>query len=290
MIDHPGLAWLRDVEDGRAWLGRLPGLIDECREQWALREVGEPFAYALASLALPVVCADGSDAVLKVQYPHPEALHEADALRAWDGAGAVRLLAHDVDRWALLLERAMPGSSLAGVPLDKALDVACDLLPRLWVKPGGQFTPLAQEAAGWVTEIETGFEAAGRPFDRRLVDAAAAAVAELGPSQPDEVLLHQDLHADNILRAQREPWLAIDPKPLRGERAFGIAPLVRGDELGGSKADVLRRFDRLTADLGVDRARARGWTLVQTLAWALDDGEADARMVQVAEWIAALDA
>ena len=84
------------------------------------------------------------------------------------------------------------------------------------------------------------------------------------------MLLHQDLHGDNVLAAQREPWLAIDPKPLTGEREFAVAPIVRSTELGHSRRAVLHRLDRLTAELGLDRDRARGWTIAQTIAWAID--------------------
>jgi streptomycin 6-kinase len=102
------------------------------------------------------------------------------------------------------------------------------------------------------------------------VDAALDALTTLPASQGPGVLLHQDLHADNVLAAQREPWLVIDPKPLVGEREFGIAPIVRSFELGHEPVLARRRLDRLSAELGLDRDRARLWTLGQTVAWALD--------------------
>jgi streptomycin 6-kinase len=98
------------------------------------------------------------------------------------------------------------------------------------------------------------------------------------------VLLHQDLHGDNVLAAQREPWLAIDPKPLVGEREFGIAPIVRSGELGHSRREVLERFDRLTSELALDRDRARGWTIAQTIAWAFD-GWHHRGHSEVARWL-----
>ncbi len=98
------------------------------------------------------------------------------------------------------------------------------------------------------------------------------------------MLLHQDLHADNVLAAQREPWLAIDPKPLVGEREFAVAPIVRSFELGHSKRDVLHRLDRLTAELGLDRERARGWTIGQTVAWAWNSSY-HASHVETARWL-----
>jgi streptomycin 6-kinase len=98
------------------------------------------------------------------------------------------------------------------------------------------------------------------------------------------VLLHQDLHGENVLSAQREPWLAIDPKPLAGEREFGVAPIVRSFELGHSKRDVLYRLDRLTSELGLDRARARSWTIGQTIAWSVGS-EYQPAHVETVRWL-----
>src|SRR5205807_3886414 len=146
---------------------------------------------------------------------------------------------------------------------------------------GAPFRPLAEEAAWWIDHVPGQWERAGRPFERELLDAAIDALRELSATQGELVLVHQDLHAGNILRAEREPWLAIDPKPLAGEREFGIAALVRGTELGHSRRDVLHRLDRLTAELALDRERARGWTLGQTVAWGVRHDD----HAQVARWL-----
>jgi streptomycin 6-kinase len=206
-----------------------------------------------------VELADGTPAVLKLSNPHREALQEADALERWDGAGAVRLLARDDECNALLLERCEPGTFLSDWDGD-ALGVLVGLLPRLW-KSGEGFTPLADEAKHWAGCLEDA-------RDPVLRDAALHYVRELAPTQGEQVLLHQDLHGENVLAAQREPWLAIDPKPLAGEREFSVAPIVRSHELGHSKREALYRLDRVTAELGLDRERARGWTIAQTVAWS----------------------
>ena len=109
-------------------------------------------------------------------------------------------------------------------------------------------------------------------------------LGELAPSQGEPVLVHQDLHGDNVLAARREPWLAIDPKPLAGEREFGVAPIVRSSELGHSKRDVLYRLDRLTAELGLDRDRARGWTIAQTVAW-MGGGDVIESHAETVRWL-----
>jgi streptomycin 6-kinase len=215
-----------------------------------------------------------------VQRPHRESEHEAAALELWDGDGAVRLLRHDAEAHALLLERCVPGTPLSAVGQDAALDVFVELLPRLWKPAGEPFRPLADEAARWAECLPR----QDWRFAPELLEAALEALRELPGTQGEQVLLHQDLHAGNVLAAEREPWLAIDPKPLVGERAFGIAPIVRSRELGHSSRDVLHRFDRLTAELDLDRERARGWAIAQTLAWAFD-GELHQTHIETARWL-----
>jgi streptomycin 6-kinase len=281
----PGLDWLRAREDGRAWLDGLPPLLERARERWSL-QLGEPFEGAFVSLALPARRAGGDAAVLKLQFPHPEAEHEAAALARWDGDGAVRLLAHAPEDHALLLERCVPGLPLATLGAAGALDVLIGLLPRLWKPATAPFVPLADEAARWAAALPERWEAAGRPFERALVDAAVETLHSLAGSQGESVLLHQDLHGHNVLSAEREPWLAIDPKPLAGERAFGAAPIVRSWELGHGRAAVLQRLDRLSAELGLERERARGWAFAQTLAWAFEGERVLPRHVETARWLA----
>ncbi|TDC31401.1 aminoglycoside phosphotransferase [Micromonospora sp. 15K316] len=278
------LNWVRRTPVGRAWSAELPDRVAACVARWSLR-VGPPFPYAFASLAMPAELADGTPAVLKLQYPDSESEHEATALARWAGAGAVRLLGHDPVRRALLVERAVPGTPLHELPAEAALDTMVALLPRLWVPAGTPFTSLAEEAAGWAERMPGNWERANRPYERRLLDAALGLLADLPPSQGEQVLVNQDLHAGNVLRATREPWLVIDPKPLVGEREFAVAPLVRGAELGHSPAAVRHRLDRLSTELGLDRDRVRGWTIAQTLAWSIGEGDVFPDQVDVVRWL-----
>jgi streptomycin 6-kinase len=242
------------------WLPRVPTLLAETSTAWGLT-LGEAYAPGAAGYAVRAELPDGTPAVLKLIYPHREAEYEAAALERWDGGGTVRLLAHDPERWALLLERCEPGTVLAERPAEEALDILIGLLPRLWTDADG-FNTLEDEAAAWMDEI------ARDARDPALRDAALGYLRELPHTQGEQVLVNQDLHGENVLAAQREPWLMIDPKPLAGEREFAVAPIVRSFELGHSKRDVLYRFERLTAELGLDRERARGWTVAQTVAWS----------------------
>jgi streptomycin 6-kinase len=262
---------LEDFPGAADWLARLPQLAAECAERWSL-VLGEPFPYANVSLALPARLADGTDAVLKISFPHWESEHEAAALAHWNGHGAVRLLDYDPARSALLLERCRPGTSLLDLPDDEGYRLAAGVLPKLWSRPAlpeHPFTPIAATASRWARDLPQRWDAAGRPFERGLLDDAVAALVELPPTQPELVVCHQDFHRGNVLAAEREPWLAIDPKPVAAERAFDTAALLRD-----GPGDVARRLDFLVAALDLDRERARGWGIAHTLAWGFDEHEA----------------
>ena len=126
-----------------------------------------------------------------------------------------------------------------------------------------------------------------RPADhvnKKLVDTAVAYLSELSKTQREQVLVHQDLHGDNVLSAGREPWLAIDPKPLVGERAFALAPIIRSFEFGHSRQNVFDRLYRLSAELGLDRDRVRGWASAQTMAWSFESDYSQ-RHHETARWL-----
>jgi streptomycin 6-kinase len=288
-----GLQWWRERLGGAEWLERLPRLVAECAERWEL-EVGEPFAPATISYVAPVTRADGTPAVLKVNFPEPESEHEAAALAHWDGAGAVALLAADAERRALLVERCVPGEPLWRVAdEEEANRAAAAVLRRLWRPPRGghPFRALDGEAQRWAAELPARWDRHRPPHDRALLDSALAWIGELLASPAEPVVLHQDLHGGNVLRATREQWLAIDPKPLVGDRAFDVASLLRDrrPELAADPAPVRRirrRLDQLSAELDLDRERMRRWGVVHALAWGIDEAEWFPEIVACAGWLA----
>jgi streptomycin 6-kinase len=289
----PGLDRWRTVPGGAGWLERLPRLAAECAERWSLR-LGEPFEPARISLVVPAWLQDGTRAVLKLTFPEPDSEHEADALAHWDGRGAVRLLARDEELRALLVERCDPGTQLWQVEDDEeATAIAAGVARRLW-RPAPErhrFRTLEGEATRWAVELPPLWEELGRPFEPALLSAAVTALEELGPTQGEPVVVDQDFHGGNVLRAEREPWLAIDPKPMVGEREFGLVSLVR-DRRDALAADadpagrIRRRLDLLSSELGLDRERLRGWSLAHALAWAFEDEGVHELHVDCARWLA----
>ena len=152
--------------------------------------------------------------------------------------------------------------------------------------------PLSKVAAQWAQDISERWTRFGEPYERTLLDFALDQITELTSRASEEVVLHQDLHAENILRADREPWLAIDPKPLRGDPALDAASLLRDrrDELRNDPsqaATIRRRLDTLTELLGLDRDRLPGWGVIRALAWAAGTSDADRLLIDCARLLAA---
>ncbi len=257
---------------GRAFVAELPGRAAAFLRRWELRRDG-PAMYGVCALVLPVVRAEGTPAVLKLQLLDEESAGEPAALRAWDGEGAVRLLAHDAPTCTLLLERLDFSRTLAHVPDSReAVEVVGALLARLTARPApAGLRRLGDIAAALLERTPPALRRVVDPADRRLLADCAAALREVA-AEPGDRLLHWDLHYDNVLAAHRADWLAIDPKPLAGDPGFELLPALANRY---DPAETRWRFDALTAALGLDRERARAWTLgrvLQTCVWELEEG------------------
>jgi streptomycin 6-kinase len=253
------------------WRDHLPALVRDVFEEWGLEPDGF-VASGECSLVLGVLAA-GAPAVVKFGWPHQESRHEHLALRAWSGQGAVRLLRADPARSVLLLERASP-VDLTSVPIERALEVTASLYSRLHRPAHPQLDLLSAQAARWSAELRALPSSA--PVPHRLVEQAAHLAAGFATDRAaDGTLIHTDLHYANVLAAQREPWLAIDPKPLSGDPCYEVAPLLwnRWDDLGrgsGVRGELRRRLDIVTSAAGLDPDRARDWTIVRELVNAKD--------------------
>ena len=258
------------------WLAGLPKLIDSVLADWALTPTGLVLTGTNA-VVLHVADEAGAPAALKVGWPHWEAEHEHLALRLWDGQGAVRLLRADPRRFALLLERADHGRDLNAQPVRQACQTAAGLYQLLHRPATEQFVRLSVLAADWSRRLGLLHDHPLVP--RRLVDRAASLAATFATDpQTDGVLLHTDLHFDNVLGATRVPWLVIDPKPLSGDPCFEVAPLLwnRWPEItasNGVRAAVLDRMYTVIDAAELDEDRVRDWVVVRQMVnvlWELE--------------------
>ena len=278
------IAACRTRPERAAWLARLPGVIDALERRWSLT-IGPPFDGDEVSCAwvAPVTIADGTAAVLKVGMPHMEAEHEIDGLRFWNGDGSVRLLDADDALGAMLLERCEPGTALSMRPETEQDTVIAGLLRRMWRSPltSAPFRPLSAMTAFWSAETSTQSELWP---DRGLVGEGLRLFEELPQSAPAHVLLVTDLHAGNVLRAQREPWLVIDPKPFVGDPAYDATQHLLNcpARLRSNPHGTIARMSEL---LGVDHERVRLWTFARLAAEPRADWRND-WMTEVARGIA----
>ncbi|MFJ6726018.1 aminoglycoside phosphotransferase family protein [Streptomyces sp. NPDC091281] len=257
---------------GRAFVTALPDLAADFLDRWQLRLDG-PAMHGMAALVLPVTTPDGGGAVLKLQLLDEESAGEPLALRAWGGRHAVRLLRHDAPTGTMLLERLDPSRMLSLVAGPReAVVVIADLLAELTAVPAPPgLRGLGAIAHDLLDRTPAALPRIPDPADRRLIADCAAALREVADT-PGDRLLHWDLHDENVLAADRAPWLAIDPKPLAGDPAFDLWPALNSRF---DPTDVHWRFDALTSTLHLDRANARAWTLariLQNALWDVEDG------------------
>jgi streptomycin 6-kinase len=263
-------ATCRRTPERSAWLERLPDVIRDLQRRWGL-DLGPPFDGDEVSCAwvAPAARADGTRAVLKLGMPHMEGKREIEGLRFWDGEPTVRLLDADDALDAMLLERCEPGTYLRALPEPEQDVVIAGLLRRLWREPaaGHPFLPLEAMIAQWSEET---IADAARWRDAGVVREGLRAFAELSRARPGHVLLATDLHAGNVLRSAREPWLVIDPKPFVGDPAYDATQHLLNctGRLRAAPLDTIGRFADL---LDVDRERVRMWTFARVAAESRDD-------------------
>ena len=254
----------RQTVGGAAWLDGLPRAIADLKQRWSLT-LSPPFAEeASCSWVAPCVRQDGTPAVLKIGLPHMEAKHEIDGLLFWEGDPTVFVLEADLELNAMLLECCEPGTTLRGQPEDEQDQVIARLLKRLWrtLPDTHPFRPLSEMIALWTKEA---VEHADRLPDAGLAKEGLRIFEALLNDAPCDAVLATDLHAGNVLQAQREPWLVIDPKPFYGDPAYDATQHLLNckERLRAKPSTTIGRFAGL---LGVDPERVRLWTFARLAA------------------------
>lgn len=253
---------------GRDWLATVPRLVAQALERWQLVLDDGPAGTGWTALVLPV--RRGTERLaLKVGWPHPEGAHEHLALRTWGGEGAVRLVAALPSDGLLLLDR-LERTDLTDTWDEEACEVVGGLLRRLHVPAPPQVPRIGPYLEPHLERM------ASRPaVPRRLVTRTLGLARDLLPGAP-ELLLHTDLHYENVLLHPQEGWTAIDPKPVAGHPGFDLWPVLRNRfaEIGTGPAfrwSVRRRLEVVAEAARVDPDEARAWTLLRAgveVSWA----------------------
>ena len=229
----------------------MSGLAEILAQRWSL-SLDAPFPDAKYAWVAPATREDGTPCVLKIGIPHFEAIDEIRGLQFLDGDGAVRVYEAAPEHNAMLLERCIPGTPLNALPPDAQDEIVAQILRRLWRPAGSPFRPLSEMIQYWIEETE---RKRAKWADARLVEEGIAVFNDLLTHHGDDAFLATDLHAGNILNAEREPWLIIDPKPFIGDKAFDATQhlLNHRDHL------PKQRIENFAQLLGVDRERVRLW-------------------------------
>jgi streptomycin 6-kinase len=266
---------------GKQWLAALPTLLDEWRARWRLR-LDEPFENLSYNLVIPGRTLAGLRVVLKMGVPCSELLTEAEALRLFQGEGAVRLLDDDAERGALLLERITPGSPLYELQAGaEAASTAARLMRELWRTPPAKHSLPA--IAAWFRafeELRSRLGGGVGSLPPEIISRSERALTELEASSRGSVLLHGDLHHANILFSDERGWVAIDPKGIVGDRGYEVGSFMLNQlPAGASAAEITTIFaERLSIfadELKIDGKRLARWAFCHAVLSALWSAEED---------------
>ncbi len=268
------------------WLDRLPRMTADVLDDWQLSREDDVAWHGYCSLVLPVRTAGDRPAVLKRTFDgDAAALHEPLALQHWQGAGTVRLLRADPSRRAMLLER-LHREDLLTVDDGMACEVVAGFYRRLHVPAPPQLRTVTSYVQRWLADLAA--LPRGAPIPRRYAEQALSLGRDLVADPASTgMMVHGDLHHENVLAADREPWLVIDPKPMSGDPHYEPEPMLRNNwefvvATGNVRETVRRRFFTLVDVAELDEDRVRAWAIVRlvlNISWSILDAQrADRRL------------
>lgn len=281
----------REDHDGKS-IADVLELVRGFAQSWDLH-ILPPFPQLTYNFVAPTVSATHGPAVLKLGFDAKKLKREYLALRAFDGHGSVRILEHDEERGAMLLERAEPGLPML-LGWDERTAAFADLVKVLWRPTTATDLPhVSKEANSRLAQLDKMSRLLDESgFARRAatVRKAHGILSEIASSSDERFVLHGDLHSHNVVSSRRMPWLSLDPLGCVGERAFDVSALLRNEswellEAADPQAMVDRRINDLAAECGLDGQRIRAWSFVEavrTQGWRYRAGK------PIEEWSSAI--
>lgn len=280
-------------KQGVAWAEALPGLIDDCASRFGFSPE-TPFSNLSYNFVLRAKRSDGKPTVLKSAFIKDELSREISMLRAYEGRGAIRVLDQDDEQGVALLESADPGTPLSSIEDDtRATDIFCEVFHRFHhlPAPAGSLYPSMRQHFAAIERYRERIDDLNlaAPLPESWVEYAEECLAYLIATTSEHLLLHGDLHHDNILRQGEEQWAVIDPKGIIGDIHFDtIQYLLNYEDRGGDCEQVLRGRIAILADrLGLDPRRIAMWGMARGVleaCWTIEGGGTDwQRGIQITE-------
>ena len=279
--------------EGVSWVRRIPSMLEQLESDWRLT-LGSPFSLLTYNYVISATNERGEEVILKLGFPGAELMREIQCLKLFQGRTSVLLLKSNPHIGALLMERAVPGRNLVEEDDEVAIDALYSVIGGLHVNPPGESDfPTVEDWRRGFIRYRKRFEGKSSLIPRGVVEHAETLYKNLTQSSEEQFLLHGDLHHGNILSAEREPWLAIDPQGVIGERAYELGAFLRNpmplmltwDDL---EMRTGRRIELLAATFSIPEDRIAGWGYTQAILaaiWAIEESESWEPWVRIADVI-----
>lgn len=258
-------------DKGKVWLANLPNTISKIAADWNLSDLKPlenlSYSYVLSGTQ------DDKPIILKLS-PDLEGLkQESDALKALKHFGVVKILAEQ--NGAILLERAVPGTSLKSYFQSKeteSIEIACNLIKKLHQAPSpkGKFPHISE----WLAALDKEWD-----IPLHYLRKARELRDQLLKTSTQSILLHGDLHHDNILK-NGDDWIVIDPKGVLGELSYELTsfiynPIPELISLQDAESIIEDRINHLSKELHLETQRIKEWCFLKIVLawiWALENG------------------
>lgn len=254
---------IREVHKGKAevWLSDFESLVNDCEKRWQMK-IMPPFDLSFNFVA-PAIREDGTEVVIKLVVPGDEFVSEVEALKLFNGNGIVKIIDVDIAKGILILERLSPGQTLASLENEEeAAHIASQVMKKLWipVPSNSSSIPTTMHMEEKLINIyKRNTEGLG-PITKEILQEAVDTYRSMSAMPDKPFLLHGDLHHYNILMAAREPWLAIDPKGLIGDREYDVIQYLLNKLPNGDATHVIeKRIDIFVKELNLDKKRMLSW-------------------------------
>lgn len=279
---------------GRDWLAQLPAQIDLLSRQWGLRFIKPVSDLSYNFVALVERQTTHEVLILKMAPKTGNIIAEAQWLQCFH-KGAARVFEMDREQNAFLMERLVPGETLKSLVQagqdEKATRILCQTILALHL--GDPTSSHRQASNKHVSENRQYLPLLKGHIPDAILSKVETLFHELSSDRKGDVLLHGDLHHDNILKSG-STWKVIDPHCVLGDAAMESSPMIYNpldcfpDHMA-LKQVIDSRLKIVFEMLPFDPERIKAWAFCWTLlsaAWDVEGfGKVLKNKIQIAEVI-----